>query len=140
MPRSKREKTTGKREGGFFVPLPLIVLQSNNFRSLSSRASKLFLALMAQIEVGKGGPRNNGNLCATPKMVKGPGLGSDETIHKATQDLLKHGWIEQTRQGGLGMGPNLYAFTFWPINECGGKLDCKPTDVASGKWKDGPKK
>lgn len=138
MARSPREKATGRRATGFFIPVPQAVLHSEKFRSLAPRAKLLFWELMGQVEVGKGGPRNNGNLCATPKLVAGPGLKSDGTIHEATQELLAGGFIEQTRQGGLGMGPNLYAFTFWPINECGGKLHCAPTVTASGKWKNTP--
>lgn len=135
MARSKVEKSQGRREEGFFLQIPLAVLHAENFKAMSTKANKLFWALMAQVEVGKGGARNNGNLCATPKLVAGPGLKSDATIHEATQELLARGWIEQTRQGGLHMGPNLYAFTFWPIHECSGKLDQRATIVASGKWK-----
>jgi hypothetical protein len=29
---------------------------------------------------------------------------------------------------------NLYAFTWQPIDECGGKLHVNPTKVASGLW------
>ena len=31
------------------------------------------------------------------------------------------------------MGPNLYAITWQPIDECGGKLDVKPTTNAPRK-------
>lgn len=140
MARSPREKAQGRREGGFFIPLPIAVLQSENFKTMSPKGKLIFWALMAQIEVGKGGARNNGNLCASPKMVKSPGLKSDATIHEGTKEVLARGFIEQTRQGGLHMGPNLYAFTFWPINECNGKLDCRATVVASGNWKRWPQK
>ena len=40
-----------------------------------------------------------------------------------------------TRQGGLYLGANLYALTWHPIHEFGGKLDCAATAVASGDWK-----
>jgi hypothetical protein len=41
--------------------------------------------------------------------------------------------IEKTRQGGLHCA-TLYAFTWLPIEECGGKLDIKATVVPSHLW------
>ena len=48
--------------------------------------------------------------------------------------LLETGMIELTRQGGLHCA-SLYAVTWLPIDECGGKLDVNATAVASGLWK-----
>lgn len=69
--RSALEKAKGRRESGLFVPLPVCVFESPNFRTLSSSALKLFMTLLGQLEMGKGGPRNNGNLCASHTVVKG---------------------------------------------------------------------
>ena len=47
------------------------------------------------------------------------------------------GMIELTRQGGLN-GPSLYAFTWFGIDACKGKLDVSENPVPSGKWKSAP--
>ena len=47
---------------------------------------------------------------------------------------MAHGILMMTRQGGRNKA-SLYAVTFQPINECGGKLDIAPTDIAPGDWK-----
>jgi hypothetical protein len=35
--------------------------------------------------------------------------------------------LVQTKAGGLNAGPHLYALTWQPIDECGGKLDIAAT-------------
>jgi hypothetical protein len=52
---------------------------------------------------------------------------SRDQLNKAKKELLNKHWIIETRQGGLNMGPTLYAITWQPIHECNGKLDIEPT-------------
>ena len=65
--------------------------------------------------------------------MKARGWNSNDSFNKAKQELLERDLITLTKQGGLGMGPNLYAITWQPIHECGGKLDVASTTIAPRK-------
>ena len=78
---------------------------------------------------------NNGDFCASMKVMLKRGWNSNDQITKAIKELRNLGWIILTKQGGLRMGPNLYAVTFQPIDECNGKLDVSATATALGYWK-----
>ena len=133
--RTDLEKTKGRREAGAFVPMPCTILDHENFVALSARASRLLFDLFSQLRMGRGGPRNNGDLCATWSMMRKRGWRSKGTLHRAVEELVKSGFIEVTRQGGRNK-PTLYAITWWSINECGGKLDVSATKVPSNKWRE----
>jgi len=55
------------------------------------------------------------------------GWNSNQQLSKALKELIDKNLIMQTKQGGLNIGPNLYAITWQPIHECKGKLDVNPT-------------
>lgn len=132
----KRDKAQGRRERGQFLALPSNVLESENFRTLSARATKLLLCLLAQLRFGRGGIANNGDLCLAHSIAKQWGLISKGTLHLAIKELIERGWIIKTRQGGpAGMGPCLYAITIWAIDDCGSKLEVEPTNAPLGTWK-----
>lgn len=136
MARSPRERAQSRRESGMFIPLPTHILQSENFQTLSPAALKLFMALLSQLEMGTGGTRNNGNLTTADAVIGHlPGLRSKSTQTIAKRELLDRGWIEQTRYGGLHMGPDLFAISFWAINDCKRELGVKPTTAPSSLWK-----
>ena len=96
---------------------------------LSHKAAHLLDNLVAQYN-GK----NNGDLSAAPKIMALFGWSSHGSVDDAIVELITQGFIEQTRQGGRNQC-SLYAITWQPIDECGGKLDIKPTIVASNLWK-----
>ncbi|MEE9354308.1 MAG: hypothetical protein V3U75_01830 [Methylococcaceae bacterium] len=125
-----RLKVKGRRVSGSFVSLPHALLEHSNYAALSARAVKLLIDLYAQYR-GK----NNGDLCATLSVMKKRGWNSNDQITKARNELLQSGWIVQTKQGGLNLGPSLFAVTFQSIDECGGKLDCSATRTALAYWK-----
>lgn len=94
------------------------------------------MCLFSQLRFSKGGKGNNGDLYLAHSIGKEWGLKSKETVSLALKELLERGWIILTRQGGsCGLGPNLYAITFFSIDECGGKLQVPPTNTAPGNWK-----
>jgi len=62
------------------------------------------------------------------------GWRSNDQLRKALGELLREGWIIITRHGGRHMA-SLYAVTFLQIDECGGKLDVKPTTAPLHLWK-----
>lgn len=96
---------------------------------LSHKAAHLLDNLAAQLN-GK----NNGDLSAAPAIMELFGWTSRGSICDALTELLALGFIEQTRQGGKNKC-SLYAVTWLPIDECSGKLDVKPTRLASNLWK-----
>jgi hypothetical protein len=127
-PKSRRIK------GGFLM-IPHEVLKSRAYRSLPPSAVKLLVDIAGQYN-----GRNNGDLAAYMKLMRPKGWHSTSTLHRAKQELLKAGLIEQTRQGGMNLGPNLYAVTWKPIDDCeDGKgkprHDATPTSRPSGLWK-----
>ena len=101
-----------------FVGVPTVVTDHPDFINLSAIAVKLLLNLARQFN-----GYNNGDLCATLSLLKPRGWNSNSQLTKAKKELLAANLITQTRQGGLHMGPNLYALTWQPIMDPKGKLD-----------------
>ena len=122
--RAKGRSTTGS-----FLSLPHALLNSTSFSSLSPRATKFLIDIAAQY---KG--TNNGDLCAPLSLMKKRGWNSSDQLFKAKDELIDRGLIMVSRQGGLNQC-NLYAITWQPIDECKGKLDIAPTQIAPHHWK-----
>lgn len=127
MSRSRKPKNVSNSitYRGFFN-LPNALLNSPDFINLSAKAVKLLIDMGEQYN-----GRNNGDLCPSITLMKKRGWKSRDQLNKAKKELIERNWIEQTRQGGLNSGPNLYALTWQPIDECGGKIDTRPTTTAS---------
>ena len=106
---------TGYLEGPR-IWLPLEVLQSRAFASLSNSGKALLLCIAAQLR-GKGGIKNNGDLTTCMKVLKKYGWNSEKTIRAAAKNLEEKKLICKTRQGQLPNKPNLYAVTWLPLNE-----------------------
>ena len=128
---NSRRKAKGRRDNGSFVAVPHAVLESDTYAKLSASAVKLTLDLYGQY---KGS--NNGDFAMAWSMMSKRGWRSKDTLYRARDDLLDNGIIIKTRQGGKHQC-SLYAVTWQPIDECNGKLDCSPTNVAPGYWKHG---
>lgn len=127
-PKSRR-KHKGRRESGSFTAIPHAVQDSPNWRRSSATAIKMLCDIARQFN-----GRNNGDLGASLTVLKPRGWTSPETVCQALRELRHYGLIVLTRQGGLN-GASLYAVTWQPIDDCGGKLDCSATNVAGGEWK-----
>ena len=123
-----REKFKGRQATGWFFRFDVKVLDSEGYRRLTFKARALICDLGAQFR-----GNNNGDLAAPWSLMRTRGWKSKDTLKRALDELLAAGFIELTRQGGLHC-PNLYALTWLPIDECGGKLDVRSAPVASGKW------
>lgn len=126
----------GRRVSGGFLMVPHEVLRSPAYVSLSPSAVKLLVDIAGQF-TGK----NNGDLTACMATMKPKGWRSTSTLQRAKDELLRAGMIETTRQGGMNLGPTLYAVTWKPIDPCEDKRgnrrhDATPTKVASGLWRD----
>ena len=130
----KAGKLTGRsRSGQSFAGIPRIVMESPDFRALSPNARNLLL-IMAYYFRG----RNNGDISITFSTMKEHwGFRSPETLNKAKQELLRCNMIIETRAGRFqnpGSYCSLYALTWLPVDECGGKLDVEPTTTPVRKF------
>ena len=124
MNPKSRYRQKGRTESGSFLALPHAVMDSSAWRQCKGTAIKLLLDMARQFN-----GRNNGDLCAAASVL--PGLAS-ETRTRALRELRHYGLL-LTRQRGL-YGPSLYALTWKPINDCGGKLEVEPTPKPPGDW------
>ena len=122
--RNRKAKSKAIMFKGFFhLHRPL--LDCEDFISLKGNSIKLLIDLGSQFN-----GYNNGDLCASLSVMRKRGWNSNQQLAKALKELLERNLIVQTKQGGLNLGPNLYAITWQPIDECNGKLDANPTTVA----------
>jgi len=124
-----RLKVKGRREKHQFVGIPKVCMQHLNYIELSMPAKVLLWELCYQYN-----GYNNGDLCAAFSILKGRGWRSKGTLGRAIKELKERQWIIVARQGGRNQC-SLYALTFQAIDECKGKLDIYPSNVASSDWK-----
>ena len=127
----KRVRNKGRFPFKFFVMFPWDVLNHETFRTLSPRATKLVVDIAAQYR-----GNNNGDLSATLSLMRDRGWNSSDQLDKAKKELVEKDVIRVARQGGLNKC-NLYALTWFPIDECKGKLDIASTITAPVDWKIG---
>ena len=122
--RSRKAKSKAITYIGF-LHLHRSLLDCKDFISFKGNSIKLLIDLGSQYN-----GYNNGDLCASLSVMRKRGWNSNQQLAKALKELLERNLIVQTKQGGLNLGPNLYAITWQPIDECNGKLDANPTTVA----------
>lgn len=125
----RRARQKGRSASGSFVALPHSVLRSREFGSLSPKGVKLLIEL-----AGLYNGQNNGDLSCAFSVLKGRGWRSAGTLALAIRELLGTRFLVVTRHGGKHRC-SLYAVTWWPIDECKGKLEVVPEKVASNAWK-----
>jgi hypothetical protein len=79
---------------------------------------------------------NNGHLCLTLSALSSYGWTSNRKLAAAKNQLLEVGLLVQTRQGGLGIGPSLYALGWLGISRWDG-LDISLVQFQKhrGRWK-----
>ena len=119
-----------KRRGdtASFVMFQHRMLRDRRFISLSGRACHALLYLAGQFN-GK----NNGDLGIAWTVARAKGVTSNSNLRAGVNELLDRGFIVLTRQGGRNKC-SLYALGWFPIDECGGKLDIPATRVAPNDW------
>ena len=126
---SRKAKSKAITRGGF-LHLFRSLLDCDDFIALKGNTIKLLIDLASQYN-----GYNNGDLCATLSVMKKRGWNSNQQLSKALKELQERNLIIQTKQGGLNMGPNLYALTWQPVDECKGKLDMEPTKTSPRGFK-----
>lgn len=112
-----------------FFPLDKAMLKSPEWASLTSHTVKLIVDLGVQYQ-----GNNNGDLCAAWSVMRPRGWRSPATLNRSLKDAKGKGFVEVSRQGGRNKC-SLYALTFFPVNECGGKLDIKHAITATHAWR-----
>lgn len=127
--KKKNWLSAGRREPGSFAALPHCLLETKVYIGLSAHAVKLLIDLLAQF---KG--FNNGDLCMAWSVMEKRGWKSRDTLNKARKELLDTELIVVSRYGDRKR-PHLYAFTFFAIDECGGKLDIQATERPLSTWR-----
>ncbi len=109
MARLKKEQRPERISGGY-SSIPWSVLDSNSFQGASDKAKALLFALMRQHN-GK----NNGHLHLAKKWLHSQGWTCDTNNRKARKELIERQLVTHTKQGGLNMGPDLFALTWYDI-------------------------
>jgi hypothetical protein len=130
--KDKRQKITGRREEGKFAGIPCVVMVSENWRRLSPSAIKLALEFAYQFN-----GINNGDLTAAYSILRQRGWKSQNTINMAIKELIHYNFVIKTRQGDLMKRPNLFALTWYAVDENRGKMDLYSyTAKPPGTWRD----
>ena len=106
---------------GFFH-LPSALIDHPDYIALSDGARSPLTFIGRQYR-----GHNNGDLQATMSYMANYGYTSNRALTAHRKELLERNWIFKTKIGGLGLGPDLFAITWQPIDECNGKLDVNPT-------------
>lgn len=142
MSQSKRKSEKQKKikaqesiNGSTYSMLRHDVFNSKEYYSLSPISAKLLIDAMAIYN-----RLNNGDLSFAFSIMKDKGWNSETTLRKAIKELLDANFLILTRQGGRNKTPNLYALSFYPINEClnkygYSKIDIKATRKPSDDWR-----
>ncbi|MBA4723478.1 MAG: hypothetical protein H2067_20375 [Alcanivorax sp.] len=122
---SRRNGKGKANHPGGYIGIPRRLADHRDYLSLSTSAKVVLLALVYQYR-GK----NNGDLSAANRLLRRWGIKSSTTAQKAIKELLEANMIMRTREGRF-LNPGgrcaLYALTWEPIDECGGKLDLAST-------------
>lgn len=129
MASSSRKKQPIAARGPW-VPLPLDLLNSIAFASLSLHASRLLFDFVAQLGWNA---RGNGDLCATPAVMRARGWTSRSNLAAAMHELLEARLLAITRRGDRRR-PTLYALAFYPLDCDVSKLEYGPGCYATKDW------
>ena len=130
MAKRSRRRAKGRLESGSFVRFPHSLIGDPAFLALSPAALKVLLYGASQYRGS-----NNGDLdfCVTNAKRRSSPL-SGGMLLRGVRELEDAGFLVQTRQGGRHRA-SLYALSWFPIDDCNGKLEIAPTAVAPNTWR-----
>jgi hypothetical protein len=126
IPERKRVKMTGKGAAMPHLGIPHWIVRHDEFAAIPGSPLKLAIDLADQYN-----GFNNGNLSIA--QIR-PRWRSRSKAKRAMDWLVENGWIVKTKQGGLGIGPDLFAVTWWAVDECKGKHDYPVESKPSHLW------
>ncbi|ADI29535.1 hypothetical protein [Methylotenera versatilis] len=127
MARKNKQARLESISGGYGA-IPWTVLDSVSFKGASDKAKALLFALMRQ-HTGN----NNGRLHLAKKWLYNQGWTCHENNSKARNELIERGLIVQTKWGGLNMGADLFALTWYDITNFVG-LDITAKGYSRGAY------
>jgi hypothetical protein len=105
--RSKLKSDAKKRDGGRFAAVPFVVLESAAYVSLSGSAVKLLMEFAFAYNGA-----NNGNLYCTWEQMAQRGWKSKTTLKAAKDELVRAGFLCETRKGARPNKASWYAVTW----------------------------
>jgi hypothetical protein len=120
-------RNRGKKNVGRFAGLPIWIITSAVYVSLSPLSKALLYELAGQYN-----GNNNGYLSLTREDLRRRGFRTPASNQKAIETLMEVGLITRTREGGICRGKNacnLYTINWQPPDE----LKDKPFDVQPQK-------
>jgi hypothetical protein len=131
----KRGKATGR--GGSYRPFIMVyheVFDTIEYQSIPGNAVRMLHDFAREYN-----GNNNGNIsfadiarrCAKRGMKDN--WANRGTRQSATDYLVENGWMIRTRRGGLHMGCDLFAVTWWPV-DASEKHDNAAETVPSNSW------
>jgi hypothetical protein len=126
IPEYKRAKQTGRGKAPPHLGIPHWIIKREEFAAIKGGPLKLLIDLAALYN-----GYNNGNLSIAEIRHR---WRSRSKTTRAEQALLRDGWIIKTKFGGLGIGPDLFAVTWWPVDSCKGKHDYPVESLPSHMW------
>ena len=125
---ARKKQARPETISGGYAAIPWSAIDSLSFKGATDRAKSLLIALMRQHNGS-----NNGRLHLAKKWLYNQGWTCDEGNRKACHELIERGLITQTKWGGLNMGANLFALTWYPITSYVG-LDINAAGYVKGAY------
>jgi hypothetical protein len=125
---NKMQRSKGRAGNLSFVQFPHRLMRHPKFNALSAHAVKALMYLASQFT-----GTNNGDLGIAWKVAKPKGFTSNAMLRRGTMELIEAGFVIQSRQGGRNRC-SLFALSWFPIDECNGKLDISATRVAPNTY------
>ncbi len=111
----RKGKGTSGREGGRFIALPCVVMESAAYKRLSHRAKALLMEFAYQFHGD-----DNGRLLCSRAYLNGRGWKSASVIDKAKRELLDAGFIHETVKGHRPNKASWYAVTWQTLDKLQG--------------------
>lgn len=112
---AKRTYNKSSREGGRFIALPTVVLESEAYKSLSYTAKALLLEFALQ-----NFEDNNGRLLCSMRYLKTRGWKSADVVTRAKRELLNAEFIFETVKGCRPNKASWYAVTWYRLADLKG--------------------
>lgn len=122
----KRARITGKGSAPRYFGIEHWIIDKPEFKALKGSPIKMLIAIGRQYN-----GFNNGNLMLSTARDH---WRSDDTAQVNITRLIEDGWVVKTRRGGLGIGSDLYAITWWSIDVCKIAHDYPAETTASHSW------
>lgn len=108
----RKSRSSSGREGGRFLALPCVVMESASYKALSHPAKALLMEFAYQFHGD-----DNGRLLCSRAYLYPRGWKSASVIHKAKQELIESGFIHETVKGHRPNKASWYAVTWQTLDK-----------------------